>query len=208
VHDTAIVRLRGGRWPAAPVASAAALAVLIAANALQNGRADRAAPRITSQLHSARDVAAICQRKCDVVALWRSGTAPQPRALSGRRLRGALLWRGVLCPASALVTHVLFAPGHAWVGKEFAADGTGRNVFADGRCRRPFAYAVAPSAFDGRPALVLTYRRRDRLWGNALGMRDELRTIPGHPRILIGMGSMVASGGVRNTAPFVLELAP
>lgn len=182
------------------------LGMLVAVNTLQNGAPDLAAPRLTSELRSARDVASSCPRKRDVVALWRSGVAVQPGTIVGKQLRGSLLTRGILSPASALITHALFAPGHAWTGKMLEADGTGTNVFAGNRRRRRFGYSIQRSALDGKPALTLVYKGHDGVFGNMLGMRDEIRALPDHPRILIGMGSMAATGGVRNAAPFVLEV--
>jgi hypothetical protein len=198
------MQLGAGPW--APCAAAAALlTTLIAINTAQNGRATRTAPQLTERLICAADVSRVCASKSDAVALWRSGVAPDPRDLCERELVGTLLWRGVLCPASHIVTHVLFGGGRRWTGKALDAGGAGANTFADGRRRRRFSYAIAPSQLDGKPALVLTYRGHDRLFGGMLGMRDELRALPGHPGLLLGLGGMAATGGVHNSAPFVLE---
>ena len=65
---------------------------------------------------------------------------------------------------------------------------------------------MAPSARDGAPALVLDYRSADvpdRLFGTLLGMRDELRELS--PGLLVGLGSMTLTGGVGNSAPFLLR---
>ena len=68
---------------------------------------------------------------------------------------------------------------------------------------RSFKATVQPSWFDGRPALVLEYDQGDSLlWGTLLGMRDELREVA--PGVWLGLGSMRATGGVRNAAPFVM----
>ena len=76
--------------------------------------------------------------------------------------------------------------------------------------RRSFEARLENSRLDGRPALVLDYGAKgegvgDALWGRVLGMRDELREVA--PGVLVGLGSMRASGGSRNCAPFVLVKA-
>lgn len=76
--------------------------------------------------------------------------------------------------------------------------------------KRGFAARIEPSRLDGKPALVLDYGAggagaADALWGKVLGMRDELREVA--PGVLVGLGSMRATGGVRNCAPFVLARA-
>ena len=43
----------------------------------------------------------------------------------------------------------------------------------------------------------------DRLFGTVLRMRDELREL--EPGVLLGIGSMAATGGMRNGAPFILR---
>ena len=83
---------------------------------------------------------------------------------------------------------------------------SGVNRFAGERCVRTFGTQIAPSALDGRPALVLDYAQLghgDGLWGNVMGMRDELREIA--PGVLLGLGSMLATGGPRNCAAFLLH---
>ena len=84
-----------------------------------------------------------------------------------------------------------------------------RRVHAQVR-KRGFAARIEPSRLDGKPALVLDYGAggagaADALWGKVLGMRDELREVA--PGVLVGLGSMRATGGVRNCAPFVLARA-
>lgn len=74
--------------------------------------------------------------------------------------------------------------------------------------RRAFAYSIGPSRLDGQPALICEYASEesgDALWGRALGMRDEIREVA--PGVLLGLGSMRATGGVRNNAPFVMVRA-
>eukprot|EP00633_Aureoumbra_lagunensis_P013000 CAMPEP_0197359844 /NCGR_PEP_ID=MMETSP0893-20130614/59695_1 /TAXON_ID=44058 ORGANISM="Aureoumbra lagunensis, Strain CCMP1510" /NCGR_SAMPLE_ID=MMETSP0893 /ASSEMBLY_ACC=CAM_ASM_000539 /LENGTH=73 /DNA_ID=CAMNT_0042880245 /DNA_START=187 /DNA_END=405 /DNA_ORIENTATION=- len=65
---------------------------------------------------------------------------------------------------------------------------------------RPFWAAIAPSKLDGQDALVLQYTGL--VWGKLIGMRDEIREIS--PGVLIGLGSMRATGGPINCAPFLL----
>lgn len=71
-----------------------------------------------------------------------------------------------------------------------------------------FVARLAPSALDSKPAIVLDYSAAGELvWGRIARMRDELRELPtgeGEPRVLLGIGSMGAFGGMRNGAPFVL----
>jgi len=71
----------------------------------------------------------------------------------------------------------------------------------------PFEMRIDASRLDGKSALILDYgtAQGDRLWGGVLGMRDELREVV--PGVLVGLGSMGATGGVRNCAPFVLVQA-
>ena len=50
---------------------------------------------------------------------------------------------------------------------------------------------------------MLDYSKGDSLlWGTVLGMRDELREVA--PGIWLGLGSMALTGGMRNSAPFVM----
>ncbi|KAH8068164.1 3-oxo-behenoyl-CoA reductase [Aureococcus anophagefferens] len=110
-------------------------------------------------------------------------------------------------PLNGFITNRLFTVGGGrWLGKAFGPDGDGANRFAGGVAGRPFRYAVEASRLDGKPALVLNYAAAgDRLWGTTLRMRDELREL--EPGVLLGLGSMAGTGGMRNNAPFVLRLA-
>ena len=104
---------------------------------------------------------------------------------------------------------VLFSPSlgpNEWRGKAFRDDGTGTNRF-DGETARDFKWSIADSNYDGRPALVLDYAAAgEPLWGRVLGMRDELREV--EPGLWLGLGSMTATGGHRNCAPFLLRSTP
>ena len=143
------------------------------------------------------------RHKHEFVAAWRAGRPP--KAFAGRRFDGDLLMLGVLAPVSQLITHALFAPGRRWRGKLFFDSDAGVNCFGGGVLRRGFGARVASSALDGRPALVLDYaapRVGDVVWGRGVGMRDEIREVA--PGVLVGLGSMRATGGARNCAPFVL----
>ena len=210
--------------------TAAATLALSLVNVVQNGSPRAVAPRITSRA----DVLAL-RRKHEFVAAWRAGRPP--RAFAGRRFDGDLVALGALAPASQLITHALFAPGRRWRGKLFFGSGrAGVNRFGGGALRRGFGARVAPSALDGRPALVLDYaapRVGDAVWGRGAGMRDELREVSRRgargerslralsgtklrrarrsplvpqvaPGVIVGLGSMRATGGARNCAPFVL----
>ena len=71
---------------------------------------------------------------------------------------------------------------------------------------RDFAWSISTSRRDGEEALVLNYAAAptpDRLFGTVLRMRDELREL--EPGVLLGIGSMMATGGMRNGAPFILR---
>lgn len=100
-----------------------------------------------------------------------------------------------------------------WLGKEFddGLDGLkGWNLFEGGRDKvlskgssvraRYFDTTLVPSVLDGAPALCLKCRDG---WPRFAGMRDELRK--GEGGVLLGLGSMVATGGVKNPQPFVLQ---
>mmetsp|Transcript_68461 Transcript_68461/g.121115 ORF Transcript_68461/g.121115 Transcript_68461/m.121115 type:complete len:114 (+) Transcript_68461:250-591(+) len=70
--------------------------------------------------------------------------------------------------------------------------------------RAEFSYTVTLLLWE--PSQVLDYSQvghGDRFWGGVLGMRDEIREIA--PGLLLGLGSMLATGGVRNCSPFVLH---
>lgn len=178
------------------------LAGLIYVNVAENGAMD-SAPGET-KVRCLEDAMALSS-KTDFVASWRAGVPP--RVPAGRELSGRLLPLGALWASSWAITNFLFAPGPGrfWLGKGFAADGaTGYNVFqGDGRLR-PFKATVEPSLLDGQPclALVYGYSEGDALWGGVLGMRDELREVS--PGLFLGLGSMRATGGMWNCAPFVL----
>jgi hypothetical protein len=165
----------------------------------QNG----APTRIPPQLRTKEDVMQI-DTKADFVAAWRA--AAPPADYEGHTFDAQVLPLGVLAPVSSIITHQLFGGicGGPWLGKTFMKRGsqTGINRFASGEKVR-FGAHVAASRFDQQPALVLDYRVGDSaIWGTLLGMRDELREVA--PGVLIGLGSMAASGGMQNSAPFVM----
>lgn len=200
-----VARLRGGcasmlGQPLVLLPLATLLAILV--HVWQNGPASHPPPSCATAV----DILAL-RRKADVVALWRASPAPaasRAGSWAGKKWRGHLLSVGVLAPPSAFLTHVCFGPLARWTGKAFAADGcSGVNTFAHGGPRRAFRASISPSALDGQPALVLDYRAAgEPLWGTVAGMRDELRQVM--PGVLIGMGGMGVTGGVRNAAPFIL----
>ena len=172
----------------------AALAIGVGLNVLQNDATLGAPP-----LAGTGVAPGAWRSKREFVAAWRAASAPSLGAITGTKWRGTLAPLGVMAPVSRLTTHVLFPPRGAarqWLGKTFereepSDDGgatmtlRGRNRFArrtdgatDGACldARPFAAAVSASRFDGKDALVLEYARSgDAIWGDALGMRDEIR---------------------------------
>ncbi|CAE7193577.1 ark1 [Symbiodinium sp. CCMP2592] len=179
-------------------AAAATLVLLVATNVAQNGSPTRKAP----ELRTLDDVLQL-KTKADFVAAWRAGSVPAD--YRGRGYDGYLLSLGILAPMTLFITNVLFGPFAIWRGKSFQKGGRGgRNRF--GRFEsRGFAASVAASQLDDRPALVLDYgdpEHGDVLWGRILFMRDELREVG--PGLLLGLGSMGATGGMPNCAPFVL----
>jgi hypothetical protein len=98
-----------------------------------------------------------------------------------------------------------------WLGKRFDKRGdVGTNRFRRGdddeALGRDFSWSISRSRRDGEEALVLNYAAAptpDRLFGTVLRMRDELRELK--PGVLLGIGSMAATGGMRNGAPFILR---
>lgn len=94
-----------------------------------------------------------------------------------------------------------FAPASRGGGQ--AQDG---GVPGDAQGERRLQFFVAKldaSAFDGSDALVLDYAAAGTpIWGRPVGMRDELRQVA--PGVLLGLGSMWATGGAANCAPFLL----
>lgn len=184
-------------------ATAALLAGLIGLNIAENGSVDSPVGA-TKRTLTLEDVLAV-RSKADFVALWRGGALPEVPA--GRELSGRLLPLGALWASSWAITNFLFSPGPSqfWQGKGFAQDGaTGYNRF-DGEARlRTFRPGVESSLLDGQPCLALDYGADDcdAFWGGLLGMRDELREVS--PGLYLGLGSMRATGGMWNCAPFVL----
>ncbi|CAE7372078.1 ark1 [Symbiodinium natans] len=180
-------------------AAAATLALLVATNVAQNGNSSRAPPAV----RTLDDVFQL-GRKADFVAAWRAGSVPAN--YQGKDFDGYLLSLGILAPMTAFITNNLFGPFAIWRGKSFAKSGAaGRNRFGGGSKKRGFAARVAASQLDHQPALVLDYsdpEHGDVLWGQILFMRDELREVA--PGVLLGLGSMGATGGMPNCAPFVL----
>ena len=119
---------------------------------------------------------------------------------------------GALAPAGGIVTHRFPVKGaeRMWLGKRFDQRGdVGTNRFRRGddeALGRDFSWSISTSRRDGEEALVLNYAAApvpDRLFGTVLRMRDELREL--EPGVLLGIGSMAATGGMRNGAPFILR---
>lgn len=135
--------------------------------------------------------------KGDVVAAWTAAEAPLD--MPHGRYVGILINRGAAAPTSAFITHCIFPPLDCpkhWLGKDFDYS---QNWFQGDRLARPFAASISHSNRDGRATLVLEYHG---FWGGIVGMRDELRQL--EPGVLLGLGSMRATGGRFNSAPFLL----
>lgn len=180
---------------------ACTLAIAIGQNIAQNGPSDHPAPKI----EKLADTLMKLNTKADFVAAWRAAPAPKEKDFRGKTFEASLPDLGVLAPVSSFITHQLFGGlgGGPWLGKAFDATGGGHNRFTRSGNRVKFAATVGPSAYDGKPCLILDYSAGDSfIWGTLLGMRDELRQVA--PGVWLGLGSMLASGGMRNSAPFVL----
>ena len=154
------------------------------------------------------------ESKAEFYAAWRASIAPEASTLPGTVWDGELLFLGALAPAGSIVTHRLFPVKGAerkWLGKRFDQRGdVGTNRFRRGgddeALGRDFSWSISRSRRDGEEALVLNYAAAptpDRLFGTVLRMRDELREL--EPGVLLGIGSMAATGGMRNGAPFILR---
>jgi hypothetical protein len=154
------------------------------------------------------------ESKAEFYAAWRASIAPEASTLPGTVWDGELLFLGALAPAGNIVTHRLFPVKGAermWLGKRFDQRGdVGTNRFRRGdddeALGRDFSWSISRSRRDGEEALVLNYAAAptpDRLFGTVLRMRDELREL--EPGVLLGIGSMAATGGMRNGAPFILR---
>ena len=152
--------------------------------------------------------------KAEFYAAWRASIAPEASTLPGSVWDGELLFLGALAPAGSIVTHRLFPVKGAerkWLGKRFDRRGdVGTNRFRRGdddeALGRDFSWSISRSRRDGEEALVLNYAAAptpDHLFGTVLRMRDELREL--EPGVLLGIGSMAATGGMRNGAPFILR---
>ena len=194
---------------------------LVAINIAQNGRhlGDGLPPGCVC----VEDVKLI-RSKADFCLIWHLANAPSPEVLeNGGVYEGHLINLGILARVSAFITNRLFAPpGHRWAGKLLGGPKpAGANIFAPRRegdtnargglpstwCkRRGFGATIGLSRLDGRPCLVLDYSHKEHgdslVWGGVMRMRDELREVA--PGMLLGLGSMKATGGARNCAPFVL----
>ena len=197
----------------------AALAALSALNVAQNGRSYRHATPPPRGVATVDDLRTRVRSKAEFVALWQAAKPPSPEGYARMAFEGATLPLGACAPITSFITHRLF-PGLGygpWRGKVFDESGrAGLNRFGSGGdggggggapivTRRPFSARIAPSEYDGRPALLLDYTVDGdpcHLWGTTLGMHDELRELS--PGVLIGLGCFQSSGGMRNCAPFVL----
>ena len=178
------------------------LGLLIAINIAQNGIRAGGPPPLIRTVASAREI----RCKGDFVAAWLAAPPPTRERFAGVAFNAELPVLGALAPASALITHQLFGGlgGGPWLGKGFdATRESGKNRFKRAGACCEFRATVSPSWYDGKPALVLDYSAGDSwLWGRVLGMRDELREVS--PGVWLGLGSFWATGGMRNSAPFLM----
>ena len=134
---------------------------------------------------------------------WRTLSPPEPAAVAGTWDAdfvgpGWLRWAGPRGVAA------LGLPG--WEGKRFAAapGGVLEGVnLVRGGTRLEMRAVVAPSAVDGRPALVVTYgRAAPRPWRR---VRDELRALDADR--LLAMSLLAIPGGGLGALPFLLVRA-
>ena len=142
--------------------------------------------------------------KADFIAAWKASRPPQQ--YTGMEFDALLMPLGVLAPVTAFITHVLFGgiTGGRWLGKSFSATSeVGFNRFSKAGSKIKFQATVQPSRLDGKPALALVYSNGDStVWGSVMHMRDELREVA--PGVWLGLGSMALTGGMLNSAPFIM----
>jgi hypothetical protein len=97
-------------------------------------------------------------------------------------------------PGSRRTATTARAAGLVWKGKEFRSDGTLVNHLIAGAKALPADVYVAPSRFDGQPALVFDYVK-SKLWPR---VRDEVREVsPG-----VYLGIMYKNGAELNPPMF------
>jgi hypothetical protein len=121
----------------------------------------------------------------ELSAIYRDGRVPDSlAALDGKPVCRMLTIVGGLGrgPAAAAVRRFAASPVFPWAGKTFAAHqadvGTGHNrvrLFGT-RDWFPFDTAVAPSAIDGAPCIVLDYDKPENPWF-IRQIHDELREV-------------------------------
>ena len=210
-------------------AATAALALLVATNVAQNGSVAHKAPPVGNL-----DDVLQLKTKADFVAAWRTGSVPANyggRSYDGYLLSLGIL--APVSAFITNVLFAPFAAWRGKSFRKDGRAGRNRFGDAGDEIRG-FAASAAASRLDGQEALVLDYsdpklpdcsqnsvkaskavsksgcivasrklaRHGDALWGRVLFMRDELREVA--PGVLLGLGSMGATGGIQNCAPFVL----
>ena len=132
---------------------------------------------------------------------------------------GALLDNNgyVMTKVSSIITNGLFGMGRTWNGKSFGSESKGMNRFFGRRkdndantriieTEHGFEYTIQQSKIlpTGQESIQLKYSKYHLPISMFYTMMDELRLVPGHDDVLIGMGCMGWSGGMLNCQPFCL----
>ena len=166
-------RRMAGRGSAIGLLVAAAIG--LGATGAEAGQGPRPSPQGTAGpvVRSLDDLVRLCP--ADLEALYR---ASPPAPIPGGKVTG----RPVIKPGSAMAVPASKLGRAAWQGKVFdPANGLAVNRFFGVRMIRGELY-YAESWHDGRPALILDYRRTSRVYGR---YRDELREVA--PGLLLGL---------------------
>uniref|UniRef100_A0A7R9ZM65 Uncharacterized protein n=1 Tax=Craspedostauros australis TaxID=1486917 RepID=A0A7R9ZM65_9STRA len=133
--------------------------------------------------------------------------SPPPATASGT-------WNGLLLDnngpimnqVSNIMTHVLFGGiQKRWLGKRLG-DTKGANRFEQDIEKHGFDVTIEPSLMQPNKASLhlkySNYQQPISLWKT---MEDELRVVPNTDgKVMIGMGCLHLTGGMRNAAPFCL----
>ena len=129
----------------------------------------------------------------------------------------------VMTQVASFMTNQLFSKGHTFLGKSFnCKSGMGINMFTketgDNTQFHEFDFSVehsrmlpsddTASFLTGTDCIALKYGQYQPIFSPWKTMRDELRTVPlpedSSCQLMIGMGCMAWSGGLKNGTPFCL----
>ncbi|KAG7365071.1 hypothetical protein IV203_038274 [Nitzschia inconspicua] len=120
---------------------------------------------------------------------------------------------------SSILTHMFFGISYGrWNGKTFSTNSKGTNRFlpavdkvASGTDtsriteRHKFHFSLQPSRLHPDTSSIQLRYSKHHPWNSPWHtMMDEIREVPGHPDVLIGIGCVAWGGGFLNGAPFCL----